>query len=387
MAFRSNGLDRILEIGNAPGTGNVALGGAVPGFRTFASALAANDTCAYYIEGVDANGAPTGPWERGCGTFLSGPAFNRTIVIESSYGAGVASFTGNVRIGCAPMSDTVDSYQAPGGRLTLVSGTPVADSTGSGAIYYTPYLHDRIALWNGAGWQVVQFVNTGLAVTATAGVCYDVFGYLSGKSLALETLAWASLTGRTTGLTYVNGYLVKTGDATRLYLGSFYAYSTNAIMEMVSVGTAGAPGRRHLWNMYNRVMKPIVTYDNTGTWTYSANAWQIIRGQTAPNECLEMMRGLDQDAVHAIAMLSTSPNSTGNIVMAVGIDGVTNVPIYASMYGPGPFGENRSGVLTWSGTIGQGYHYLALLANAAGSSGGSIGWNYGACGIWGTCWC
>ena len=60
MPYRVAGMDRVLEICIAPGTGVVTLGTALPGYRTFFSVLAANDTCNYFIEAVDDNGIPTG---------------------------------------------------------------------------------------------------------------------------------------------------------------------------------------------------------------------------------------------------------------------------------------------------------------------------------------
>jgi hypothetical protein len=207
MAFRSVGLDRVQEVASPPGTGVVTLGGAATGYRAFsavgAGILNVGDSCAYYIEAVDGNGAPTGLWERGhgtCGNPLT--TFARTVVIDGSSGAGVAvNFTTNVRIGIGPMTETTTFFPGPGGRLSLVNGSPVGDSgtAGAGTLWYMPYIHDRIVLWDGVGLRSVQ-IPPGLQYNfsgLTVGIGYDVFGYLTAAGvLAMEILAWTSGTAR-----------------------------------------------------------------------------------------------------------------------------------------------------------------------------------------------
>jgi hypothetical protein len=377
------GTDRVLETAAAPSTGNVALGGAVVGFKTFASVLAVNDVCAYYIEGVDPNGTPTGPWERGFGTLIAGPALVRTKVVESSLGAGsLANFTGTVRVGSAPMSDTTLVYPQPGGRLST-STAAVADVLGSSTLYYVPYAHDKIPLWNGSGIQVVTFPITSLPITGlvAANTCYDVFGYLNNKALALEVTAWSTLVARASTLGWINGFVSKNADPTRRYLGSFYASAANNIFDFGWQSGAGNPARRHLWNMYNRVPRQCVMIDSTTTWTYAGTTWRIIRGQLVPLGCIEVMRGLDDDMIHVVATLGSSPAAGGAVYPGIGFDGTSNVPVYGVMLNNATYGADRQLALPWVATLGQGYHYLALAETTSGALQ-NIGWNYGGCGLW-----
>lgn len=76
--------DRVKETSTTTGTGSLTLAGAVTGFQTFDAPLATNDTTYYAIEGVDGNGAPTGEWEVGLGTFTSPSTLARTTVLASS---------------------------------------------------------------------------------------------------------------------------------------------------------------------------------------------------------------------------------------------------------------------------------------------------------------
>lgn len=73
---------RVLETTTTTGTGALTLAGAVTGYRTFASVMAASDTCYYYIEAVDSNGNATGDYEAGIGTYNT--TLTRTTVIRSS---------------------------------------------------------------------------------------------------------------------------------------------------------------------------------------------------------------------------------------------------------------------------------------------------------------
>ncbi len=162
---------------------------------------------------------------------------------------------------------------APGGRLTVASGDPVGgNASGVTTLYYTPYLHDVITLWDGTRWVTAQFAEASLAIgTATNGICYDVFCYLSSGTATLEKLAWSSATARATAVTLQDGRYCKSGDKTRLYLGTFYTTSTTA--------TADASQSRYVWNMYNRVQYSDLSIDDTDSWTNNGNGtWSAMDG-------------------------------------------------------------------------------------------------------------
>jgi hypothetical protein len=385
--YKTIGLDRVLEISSAaPGTGAVSLGGAVPGFRTFASVMAQYDTCAYFIEGIDGNGNLTGLWERGFGqiTDVAKVTFARSLNIDSSSAGSLANFTSKVRIGSGPMSDTTLLYPTPGGRLSVSSTNPVADGE-STTLYYLPYLHNKIPLFNGTGIQVVEFPATSLAIVATAGLGYDVFGYLLGSNLTLTTLAWTSATARATSLAYLNGFLCRSDDATRRYLGSFYGVVGNLVQDWNNYGGGanGNPGKRFLWNMYNRVRRDVWMNATINTWTYNATTWRVIQGLAPPQGCVEMFRGQDEDSVDIRGSLTASLTGAQDIAMTVGLDntnttpqgtrqmqnnlGVTGAPSYLhSMTG------------SWVGRPGLGYHNFQLVEYVGGAGGTGNVTFYGA---------
>lgn len=176
----------------------------------------------------------------------------------------------------------------PGGRLTLESGVSISttDQTAKTTVYYTPHIHNRIALWNGSRYEVVEFSETSLALgTISSTVPYDIFGYLSSGALALEKLAWTSETSRATAVVVTNGRAAKSGDETRLYLGSFFPTSTTT--------TEDSESNRLIYNEYNKAERALsyTTEDYGHTWTgtkgyraydnNSSHRLQVMTGRTA----------------------------------------------------------------------------------------------------------
>lgn len=84
--------DRVLETTIVAGTGDAALGGAVVGYQPF-STIGDGSTTYYTIVAVDDNGAPTGDWEVGIGTYiLTGNKISRDTVLSSSNGGALVYF-------------------------------------------------------------------------------------------------------------------------------------------------------------------------------------------------------------------------------------------------------------------------------------------------------
>src|SRR5580765_466510 len=88
----------------------------------------------------------------------------------------------------------------PGGRLTLETGVPVSstDQVAKGTLYYTPYLHNGVRIWDGTRWNLATFSQLSLALTVTSGKNYDVF-LVSNSSLELSA-AWTTDTARADAL-------------------------------------------------------------------------------------------------------------------------------------------------------------------------------------------
>lgn len=371
--YKTIGMDRVLEVASNPGTGAVTLGGAVLGFRTFSSVMSTSapaDTCAYFIEAVDANGVPNGGWERGFGTIAAGPALARTIVTDSSNAGALVNFTGSVRIGCSPTSESLFIHPVPGGRLSFTAGNPVVDGSGS-TIYYAAYLHDKIMLWNNAGFVAVTIPAAGVSIPLTgvtaAGTAYDLYAYVNGKNLAFDVpYAWANTTAGA-NIQYNNGIITKIGDPSRRYMGSFYCQTAGTSSDTANGGATSVGGKRFLWNMYNRIPKPVWVYDNTASWTYSGT-FRICRGQATPANSIEVFLGRSEEAIIANFVLVGQAPLNITWYGRIGVDGSGVGPTQSSAaYNFAMASGNvlASAATSWAKQIGVGYHTLNMMEQSS----------------------
>jgi hypothetical protein len=83
--------DRVKETSSSSGTGNIALGGAFPGYQTFNAAIASGSTVYYTIHNLTAG--DDDEWEVGLGTFTSPATLARTTVLSSSNSGSAVNFT------------------------------------------------------------------------------------------------------------------------------------------------------------------------------------------------------------------------------------------------------------------------------------------------------
>jgi len=84
--------DRVKETTTVTGTGPATLAGAASGYRSFASQLSIDDTCAYVI--VNSNGSE---WETGIGTYSAVNTLTRTTVQASTNANAAVVFTAGVK--------------------------------------------------------------------------------------------------------------------------------------------------------------------------------------------------------------------------------------------------------------------------------------------------
>jgi hypothetical protein len=255
-----------------------------------------------------------------------------------------------------------DAVDRQGFRLTLTSGVPVttSDVTSGSTLYACPYKGNEIALYSSSVWAVYESAQFSIALSGlTSGRPYDVFCYVSGSTPTLEVLAWASDTTRATALTYQDGVLVKSGDATRRYLGTFYTTSATT--------TADSEANRYLWNYYHRVRRSTKVFEATNSWTYSTTTWRQANANTANQ--LNFVVGVAEDTVTArVAALVTNSTATERaVITAIGVDSVGS-PVGSL---PGQMGVTSvsatSLISHYSGVPGIGRHYLSWLEYGGGT--------------------
>jgi hypothetical protein len=262
-------------VSGTPGTGTATIGSAASGCRGF---VAGDDGKTFSGRWTDGTA-----WETatGCLYTHSGTTLTRGTLKESSTGSAI-SLTSAAVFECSPVADLGNKLEAalqacvPGGRLTLESGVPIStsDQTAKTTIYYTPFVHNTINLWDGSNWKPTTFAETSLALgTLTSGKPYDVFGYLSGGALALELLAWTDDSTRATAVTIQDGRYCKSGNKTRLLLGTFYTASTTT--------TEDSLRRRLVGNMYNTVPRRLSRSSGQASHSYASSTYRTWNNDSA----------------------------------------------------------------------------------------------------------
>lgn len=244
------------------------------------------------------------------------------------------------------------------GRLTLTTALPVttADVTGVGTVYYTPLDGDCISLHDGISkWFTYYLSEMSVAVPAVASKMYDVFCYANAGVPTLEALAWTNDTTRATAIARQDGVLVKSGDSTRLYLGSFRTTT-------VAGQTEDSFAKRYLWNMYNRRMRSMRVVEATDSWNYTTATLRQANANAANQ--LDLIQGVSEDEVEA-RVETAATNGTASVAILSGI-GLDSTSANAS----GAIIQNASvavisapsiSTASWRGFTGVGRHYLAWL--------------------------
>lgn len=335
------------------GLGALTISSAVSGNRTF---VAGDDGKTF--DGIRIEETGVGAEIRdGCVYTHSGTSLSRGTLVDSTTGSAIAFSAAAVvsqvlSAETATRIDAVLQTAVPGGRLTLESGVPVStsDQTAKTTIYYTPFVHNGINLWDGAKWVPTPFTEKSLALgTLTSGRPYDVFGYLSGGQLVLEALAWTSDTARATAVTLQDGRYCKSGDKTRLLLGTFYTTSATT--------TEDSLANRYLWNAYNRAVRRVYVANSTSH-TYTTASWREWNNGSGVSK-LNFVSGLAIDAL-SLSMVGNIQISgaTGTIgYLNIGYDSTTGSGnLVANLEGYGSSSSlSLSGSATVAGPLGRHY--------------------------------
>lgn len=183
---------------------------------------------------------------------------------------GIADATTSIVLAANPGIPTaangVDDF-----RLTLTTGTPVttADVTAATTLFATPMTGNRLALADSSGTTTTLIcVEFSIAIPATTSQLYDVFAWNNAGVCALELLAWTNDTTRATALVRTTtGFLTKTGDLTRRFLGDVRTTT-------VSGQTEDSFAKRYVWNNVNRVRRGVHVLEATASWTYNTATYR-----------------------------------------------------------------------------------------------------------------
>lgn len=227
--------DRVLETSTTTGTGALTLAGAVTGYRTFASVMATTDTCLYAVWGVDANGAPTGEWEGGIGTYSATNTLTRTTVLESSNAGSVVNLSAGTKyVAITLLASYTGQFDDVGAmRIPLASAEPPTPASGN-------YLYTRTI----ADQTVMKYKRpSGVDSPIQDAIAFNRFIKYQGAPATITAIGGGALTAATAGTsvtpaagTTIRNALPRTQYATAATANSINAlYANNATTVGVNV--------------------------------------------------------------------------------------------------------------------------------------------------------
>lgn len=289
----------------------------------------------------------------------------------------IVSIAGNLQE--LPSVDSIDSTIAftPGGRLTLESGVPVSktDQLAKTTLYYTPYVHNKIPLWDSSNWVPVEFAETSIALgTLTALLPYDVYAYLNAGVLTLELLAWTNATTRATSVTLEDGRYCKAGDKTRLLLGTIAPITTTTIEDSTI--------NRLVANMYNSIPRGIryAAGSSNHSWTPAGASLREYNGSSNVH-VVRFVNAFTIDLPHGcFATLHSS--TTASVSVFANLDSEPTVYPTAPGQPAGVFtsfttANNWSSFGLYLG-LAPGFHKTTLCERVVSSGGYTLTANFGA---------
>ena len=277
----------------------------------------------------------------------------------------ISSGTGQVEELTAANIRYVSETQAgrlAGGRLTLETVVPVSatDQTAKSTLYYTPYSHDQISLYDNATtkWLPYDFQERSIILSGLiSGRNYDVFLFNNFGTLTLELTAWTNNTARASALGRLNGVLVKNSDYSRRYVGTIRTTSSSTTEDSIT--------KRFVWNYDNRTERRIYKGEIV-THTYTTAAWRVWRG-TSGTRC-EFVVGWPDQLVH----LEVAGQTTGSgEYCGVGIDGNIVDGAAGTFHNPTGSQLRQSASGHWF-VHTPGYHYADAMQLATGGSSNYI---------------
>ena len=252
---------------------------------------------------------------------------------------------------------TTASWNQPGGRLTIQSATPVmfTNQTSKQIIYYAPYQHPFVPLYNGSIIQNYQFtssqsdqvglqLNMGGAANFTTNLNFDIFAFLSGGVPTLVATAWTNNTTRATSLSVFGGFLTNAGSMTAqtgpntsttvpinqgTFLGTVQTSAQGTTQWVFGgSGTGGTAASFNVGNYYNPVLFTTSVNDTGTVYTYTGGVVRDARGAGTMH-----INFVQPSSERAILVLYQQRIS---IVSATGADGAIFIGVNSTTAGVGP---------------------------------------------------
>ena len=204
-ATHKNFLKTTISAVAGSGLGAFTIDAASSGYRTFG---AGDDGLTF--DGVTISEGTAWEVRNGCVYTHSGTSLSRGTLMDSSTGSAIAFTSAAVvsqsgAAGFAALAHLAMTSVIPGGRLTLESGVAVstADQSAKTSVFYTPFTHQIVPLWDGYKWAPFEFseltnvlTNSATGSAGPAAVvgetCYDLFVWDNAGTVTLTRgPAWA----------------------------------------------------------------------------------------------------------------------------------------------------------------------------------------------------
>jgi len=336
----------------------------------------------------------------------------------------------------------------PGGRLTLTSGTPVTTAVVATAttIYYTPYQHDIIMLYDGVFWRAINFTETSLAITATVATSFTVNLTNASTTVTCTSTAALYIGMPITGTNIPTGtYVVSITNSTTFVIsqaatntvnvtGTFYhanydvfgvfsAFNNNGVLALealawsnnttratgltmtngrltktgdqkrlylgtfrliTSTQTTDSKAQRFLWNMYNRITRVLTKTDSAGGYAYNTATWRAANGNSANK--VETLVGLADEPIQLVFnhLITSTTGNTG--VAGLSIDLATPAAPYITQCTGGgtTAGWFQAAVIDYREYPGVGYHSFTMYEQGGGSNTTFYGTTNGGCRLFGS---
>jgi hypothetical protein len=249
-------------------------------------------------------------------------------------------------------------------RLTLTSATPVTttDVTGT-TLYFTPFRHAQIVLFNGTIWDGFTTDEVSLAGPLTLSSVYDIFAYYDPVTNAVtleESTAWTNDTTRADSVVRKDGVFVKSSDPTRRLVGTVRTDANGHFVDTVL--------QRWVWNANNRIERPLFRTDTATSWLYSGSAWRAANNNTA--NVISYVDGAGEDVVSATAAGATRSGDTSPRIGYFGIGLDSSTTISAQLRGSDSSASTGPQLQTpavYNGYPGIGVHSLYWIERADGT--------------------
>jgi len=363
---------------------------------------------------------------------MSYPASIDSIGTVSSGGTITSAYQNSIRNAVIAIENAAGTNPARSlceGRLSLTTGVPVttADVTGATHVYFTPWLGNRIGLYDGtSAWNVYAMasdVDFALG-TLIANANYDLFCYDNSGTLTLEAQLWKNVAATnnpaagssvvinvadTSGVAVNDPVTIDDGISnevqfvtalvtnTSITVGTLSNSYTTPTIYYNSRGTnialqdgiyvkSGATTRRYLgtfrttsttatedsaanrllWNMYHRVSRKLRVIDGATSWTYSTAAFRQAHANAA--NAVQILIGLAGPEIHLEANATRSNTSATVAATGIGVNSTTSAASGVTMVAnANAASSNAASSARYDGSPSLGYSQYAWLESGSGS--------------------